>query len=154
MRLVSDSEQRTIEIGRVIGVHASPCDAIFLSGDLGAGKTRVAKGVAEGLGVLDDITSPTFNIVYEYRSGRLPFFHFDLYRLDTSSQLEDIAYYEILEEGGVSVVEWGDKFGEAKPADRLEMDFRLRVDGVREIGVTAFGDSSRSLLESLRRFES
>ena len=90
----------------------------LLSGDLGAGKTQLTKGLAAGLGVAEPVTSPTFNILLVHQ-GRLPLYHFDLYRLERAEQLEDLDFCGTLEADGVSVVEWGDRFAEALPADGL-----------------------------------
>ena len=91
-------------------------------------------------------TSPTFNLVCEYRDGRLPLYHFDLYRLEDAVELDDIDYYAIIEGDGVSLVEWGNKFEEAAPDDYLLLDFSVDGYGAREIEATAFGMRSRNLL--------
>ena len=99
---------------------------VVLSGDLGAGKTQLTKGLAAGLGVVEPVTSPTFNILLVHE-GRIPLYHFDLYRLEFAEQLDDLDYWGTLEADGVSVVEWGDRFAEAIPeecADRAHPHHR------------------------------
>lgn len=116
---------QTIALGATLAPLLQPNDVILLVGDLGAGKTHFTKGVASGLGCTGKVTSPTFNIMLEYDGGRLPLYHFDLYRLDDVWQLDDVDYFGLLEDGCVSVVEWGDKFPEALPQSYLEL--RLTV---------------------------
>ena len=105
-------------------------DCIELSGDLGAGKTQFVQGLAAGLGISAQVISPTFNILLTYPGGRVPLFHFDLYRLDDALELEDIGFYDVLEDEGIVCIEWGDKFPDALPDDRLVVRLlRLDADG-------------------------
>ena len=124
-----------------------PGDVILLVGDLGAGKTHVTQGFAAGLGIAEVPTSPTFNLVCEYHDGRLPLYHFDLYRLEEPEELEDIDYYGITEGDGVSLVEWGDKFEEAAPDDRLVLDFKVSEDGTRTIHAHTTGERAREMVD-------
>lgn len=103
-------------------------DVVLLDGDLGAGKTQFAQGVAEGLGVTEPVTSPTFNIMFEYTSGRVPLYHFDLYRLDDASQLEDVDFYGVTDSStpGVALVEWASMFPDEMPEDAV----RVRISRV------------------------
>ena len=139
IRFLSSSTEQTIELGRALASLLEPDDVISLSGSLGAGKTQFSKGVAAGLGIADDVTSPTFPILVEYGGGSLPLFHFDLYRLADELELEDIDYFGVLESGGASLVEWGDKFPSALPDEYLEIDVRTRDDESRVVSVTGFG---------------
>lgn len=103
------SEEETAAIGRDLAARLVPDDVVLLYGDLGAGKTAFVKGVAEGLGVpRDEVTSPTFTLMQEYRGGRLPLFHVDLYRLDDPREVDDLGLDQIAA-GGVLAVEWADK---------------------------------------------
>lgn len=131
--LESHSVDETIAAGRRLGLAALPGDCVALCGDLGAGKTQFTKGVADGLGMDEVITSPTFNIVYEYEGGRLPLYHFDLYRLDSEQQLDDIGYWDLLEAEGLCVLEWGDRFPLALPDNTLRVTFSLAQDGARRL---------------------
>ena len=88
-------------------------DVITLSGDLGAGKTAFTRGLAQGLGITDPVTSPTYTIVNEYLSGRIPLFHFDMYRLGSSDELFDIGWEDYLARGGVCAVEWSENVEDA-----------------------------------------
>lgn len=123
----SASAQETMEIGRKLAELAQAGDVVVLTGDLGAGKTQFSKGFAAGLGVDDEVTSPTFTIMVEYVGDELPLLHFDLYRLEGAWALEDIDYFGMLESGAVCLVEWGDKFPEALPEDYLEVSFSIEV---------------------------
>lgn len=114
-----NSEADTRILGLRIAEAAEPGDIIALIGDLGTGKTALTKYIAEGLGVTEEVISPTFTIVKEYRSGRLPLFHFDVYRLGSGEELLDIGAEDYLEDGGVSVIEWADIVADVLPADSL-----------------------------------
>ena len=133
MQFVSHSVEDTQELARRMAQAAQPGDVILLVGDLGAGKTHFTQGFASGLCTPDIPTSPTFNLVCEYWGGRLPLYHFDLYRLEDASQLDDIDYWGITEGDGVSLVEWGDKFPEAADEACLTLDFAVALDGTRTI---------------------
>ena len=107
-------------MGAVLGSLTAPGDVIALAGPLGAGKTRLAQGIARGLGIVEPVPSPTFNLLLVH-PGELPLYHFDLYRLERPSELEDIDFYETLEADGVSVIEWADRFPEELPEERLDV---------------------------------
>lgn len=96
-----------------------PNDVVALVGDLGAGKTHFVKGLVAGCGSHAAVTSPTFTILHEYRDGWLPVFHFDFYRLEERSEVERIGFEDCLEDGGVAVIEWADRFPELLPARTL-----------------------------------
>ena len=149
MERYSASEQETEAIGRELAQQLAPGAVVAFTGDLGAGKTHFTQGFARGLDLADVPTSPTFNLVCEYRGGRLPLYHFDLYRLENADELDDIDYYGITEGDGVSLVEWGDKFDEAAPDDYVLLDFAVRPDGTRAIGVTATGPRAQALVAAL-----
>lgn len=123
-------------------------DVVVLAGDLGAGKTQFVKGVAAGLGVSAPVTSPTFNILLSYEEGRIPLFHLDLYRLDDSSELEDIDYYALIDGDaqGATFVEWAEKFPEDMPCDYLEISITTNSEGMRTICAHSFGARARQLL--------
>ena len=131
MRKTTSSEA-TKQLAATLAPYLQAGDVIVLSGDLGAGKTQFVQGVAVGLGVRDQVTSPTFNILLTYPAGSLPLYHFDLYRLEEADELEDIGYYETIDGDGASFVEWGEKF----PDD----------EGNRSVRTHAYGDRARRLL--------
>lgn len=139
------SVAETIRLGEALGRVLAVGDIVALTGDLGAGKTHFTKGVALGLGVEDEITSPTFNILLVYEGRELPLYHFDLYRLDDASQLDDIDYFGLLEADGVSVVEWGDRFEEALTGDVLLVELNRIDDTARSIVAAPTGPRSLEL---------
>lgn len=142
--LRSASEAQTVGLGRVLAPLLAPDDVLSLTGDLGAGKTALVKGIAWGLGVIEPVVSPTFNILLVHR-GRLALEHFDLYRLETEAQLEDVDFFETLESGGVSLIEWGERFPAALPADHLAVSIRITGDSEREITLVPSGPRSEDL---------
>lgn len=113
------NEQETRKFGMKLGAGAKAGDVIALIGDLGTGKTTLTKYIAEGLGITEYITSPTFNIIKEYRSGRLPLFHFDVYRIADVDEMFEIGYEEYFFGDGVCVIEWADIIEEIIPEDAL-----------------------------------
>lgn len=147
MRLVTTSPEGTERIGGLLAPLLRPGDVIALSGDLGAGKTHLVQGVARGLGVAEPVTSPTFNLLLVH-PGRLPLYHFDLYRLENAQQLEDIAFFETIESDGASMIEWGDRFPEALPADHLLVVIHRSGEESRELVLTASGARSAELADT------
>jgi tRNA threonylcarbamoyladenosine biosynthesis protein TsaE len=146
----SNSPDQTTELGRVLGTLLRAGDIVLLSGDLGAGKTQLTKGIALALGVKEAITSPTFNILLEHAGSEgVLLRHFDLYRLEDESELDDIDYFGLLEDEAISVVEWGDKFPDALPLDCLVIDFELQEENVRSLHMTALGPHGAELLAEL-----
>ena len=106
----SSCVEDTKRMAETLAAFVQAGDCIELSGDLGAGKTQFVQGLAAGLGISAQVISPTFNILLTYPGGRVPLFHFDLYRLDDALELEGIGFYDVLEDEGVVCIEWGDKF--------------------------------------------
>ncbi len=140
MQFLSESPARTEAFGAALAAHLRPGDVIAFRGDLGAGKTALTRGIAAGLGIQESVTSPTYTIVNEYLSGRLPLFHFDMYRLHSADDLFDIGWEDYLERGGVCAVEWSENVQDAmQGAITVSID---RVDGqddARCITVTGGG---------------
>jgi tRNA threonylcarbamoyladenosine biosynthesis protein TsaE len=118
------SADETKQLAAAVAELARAGDLILLAGDLGAGKTAFTQGFGRALGVTDVITSPTFTLVNQYQ-GRLALFHLDVYRLDQVDEVLDLGLAEMLDEGGVTVIEWGDTIIPALPADYLEVRLRL-----------------------------
>ena len=109
---VSTTTEQTIALGQILGKLLQAGDVLVLTGDLGAGKTQLTKGIAAGMGVTDDVTSPTFTIEMVYEGTLMPLYHFDLYRLNDPDQLEDTGLYDALESDGPTIIEWGEQFAE------------------------------------------
>jgi tRNA threonylcarbamoyladenosine biosynthesis protein TsaE len=128
----SDSAAATQALGERLGAQLQGGEVVLLCGDLGAGKTQFAKGVARALGIAGEIVSPTFTMAARY-AGRLPLVHYDLYRVTRLSELREIGFLESDDPREVALVEWGDRI--AQPAGALRVDFRLAGDGARRITV-------------------
>ncbi len=130
-------EEQTEALGVRLGQLIQPGAVIAYTGDLGAGKTAFTRGLARGLGIPDRVTSPTFTIVNEYEGGRLPLFHFDMYRLGSSDELFDIGWEDYLARGGVCAVEWSENVDDALDGDAIRVDIRRGAqDDQRVISVT------------------
>ena len=118
-RITLKSEEDTRALGLSIADAAEAGDVVALIGDLGTGKTALTRYIAEGLGVRETINSPTFTIVKEYRSGRLPLYHFDVYRLGSGEELLDIGAEDMLDGDGLCVIEWADIVSDVLPEESL-----------------------------------
>lgn len=135
--IISNSAEETLEAGRRLAERLVPGSVLALSGDLGAGKTHFAKGVVEALGAdPSGVTSPTFTLVHEYRGGRLPVFHFDFYRLDAASELLQIGWDDFLNEDGVLLVEWADRFPEVFPEGSIRVRFTIGEGNQRVLEIS------------------
>lgn len=137
MEYHTHSELETERVGESLARTLEPGTVIAFTGDLGAGKTAFTRGLARGLGIPDRVTSPTFTIVNEYIGGRLPLFHFDMYRLESSDELFDIGWEDYLGRGGVCAVEWSEKVADALTG-ALEIDIR-RGEGENDRVITITG---------------
>ena len=113
MEYITNSPAETEAVGAALGRILKPGTVLAYRGDLGAGKTAFTRGLARGLGVSDPVTSPTYTIVNEYLGGRMPLFHFDMYRLHSSDDLWDIGWEDYLERGGICAVEWSENVADA-----------------------------------------
>ena len=113
MEFITNSPVETEKVGEALGRVLKPGTILAYEGDLGAGKTAFTRGLARGLGATEQVTSPTYTIVNEYLSGRMPLFHFDMYRLASSDDLWDIGWEDYLERGGVCAVEWSENVADA-----------------------------------------
>jgi tRNA threonylcarbamoyladenosine biosynthesis protein TsaE len=136
--IISNSPQETIQAGCQLSESLRSGDVIALCGDLGAGKTHFTKGILLGLGGdSDEVCSPTFTLVHEYRGGRLPVFHFDLYRLESERELSGVGWEDYLDEDGVMVVEWAQKFEGRLPRGTRFVRFTVGEGDQRilEIGI-------------------
>ena len=136
MEWITNSEQETEQLGQRVGRALKSGSVIAYTGDLGAGKTAFTRGLARGLDIPERVTSPTFTIVNEYEGGRLPLFHFDMYRLGGSDELFDIGWEDYLARGGVCAVEWSENVEDALDGDTVRIDIRRgEHDGQRRIRI-------------------
>ena len=127
MEFITTSPAETEKIGAILAETLQPGTVIAYRGDLGAGKTAFTRGLARGLGIGDPVTSPTYTIVNEYLGGRIPLFHFDMYRLGSADDLFDIGWEDYLERGGVCAVEWSENVEEA-----LESPILVTIEKIGE----------------------
>jgi tRNA threonylcarbamoyladenosine biosynthesis protein TsaE len=147
--LVSPDPASTTSLGVALAGVAVPGDVVCLWGDLGAGKTHLAKAFGAGLGVTETVTSPSFVLMAEY-AGRLPLFHIDLYRLADASDALAGGLIDDRQAAGVTLVEWPDRLGPALPAERLDVVIEGAGDDRRDITVRAVGPGLRRYLEAVR----
>ena len=137
MQITTHSADETQALGQKLASRLAPGDVIAYFGDLGAGKTAFTRGLAQGLGITDPVTSPTYTIVNEYLSGRIPLFHFDMYRLSSSDELFDIGWEDYLSRGGVCAVEWSENVEDAlQDAIRVTIDKDADEPDTRHITIT------------------
>lgn len=135
LEYITNSARETEELGEKLGLGLMPGAVIAYTGDLGAGKTAFTRGLARGLGIPERITSPTFTIVNEYEGGRLPLFHFDMYRLGSADELFDIGWEDYLDRNGVCAVEWSENVDDVLDEDTIRVDIR-RGDGDEQRRIT------------------
>lgn len=122
------SAEETFELGRNIGMKAQPGTIICLDGDLGTGKTVFTKGVAAGIGVTEPVVSPTFTVVQIYEEGRMPLYHFDVYRIDDPDEMEEIGYRDCFYGDGITIIEWSDLIAELIPEDAVRIVITKNTD--------------------------
>ncbi len=132
MEFITNSPEETEAVGQALGRVLKPGTVLAYTGDLGAGKTAFTRGLARGLGATEQVTSPTYTIVNEYLSGRMPLFHFDMYRLSSADDLWDIGWEDYLDRGGVCAVEWSENVEEA-------------MDGAIWVKIAKLGDTQRKI---------
>ncbi|GEA14086.1 MAG: tRNA threonylcarbamoyladenosine biosynthesis protein TsaE [Moorella sp. (in: firmicutes)] len=142
--------EATGELGRILGRLLNPGDVIILTGELGAGKTTLAQGLAQGLGVTGKVTSPTFTLIQEHQ-GRLPFYHIDVYRLEDPGAALELGLEEYLYGQGVTVIEWGERLGELLPPEYLEVCLEYDLTAGRRATLTARGQRYLRILEELKQ---
>ena len=149
----SHSEEQTYQFGKWIGANVQSGDIILLFGSLGSGKTVLSRGIAHGAGVSGRITSPTFTLMNTYL-GRIPVYHFDIYRLNEPDELFDLDYEEYLFGNGVSIVEWPERLGYLLPEEYLKIFIsRLQEENHRNIKLEPKGNRYTALEEVLINYE-
>lgn len=153
---LSRSQDETIALGTALGRLLQEGDVLVLTGDLGAGKTQLTKGIARGMGVAEDVTSPTFTIEMVYEGEQMPLYHFDLYRLDDASQLDDTGLFDVLGGDGACVIEWGEQFSREIGPERVDVYITRKDDLVaggveppREICLTPHDSRGEELVVAL-----
>ena len=132
----TESDAETIEFGRRLARELPRRGIVLLIGNLGAGKTTLAKGIVEGRGAAnaDEVASPTFTLIHEYGEGRV--YHIDLYRIDEERAVESLGLDELFERDALTLIEWGERFPDLMPAERTEIRIRVMPDGTREFEIT------------------
>ena len=132
MQFITNSPAETEALGAALAARLTPGAVLAYRGDLGAGKTAFTRGLARGLGYTEPVTSPTYTIVNEYLGGRLPLFHFDMYRLSSSDDLWDIGWEDYMDRGGVCAVEWSENVSDA-------------MEGAITVGIEKLDDTTRRI---------
>lgn len=128
MIIETNSEKETFELGKKIGENAKAGQIYTLTGDLGVGKTVFTQGLAAGLGITEPVNSPTFTIVQMYEDGRLPFYHFDVYRIGDIEEMEEIGYEDWFYGEGVCLIEWADLIQEILPPDVIAIEIEKNLE--------------------------
>lgn len=144
MIYTTHSADETIALGEKIGKKLSKGDVIAFNGDLGAGKTTITRGISIGLGLGDNVTSPTFSLVNEYRGKEKSLIHFDMYRITNSDDVELTGFWDYIEEGCILAVEWSENISDVIPENSIIISFKRIDDNTREIeilGDERFDDS-------------
>jgi tRNA threonylcarbamoyladenosine biosynthesis protein TsaE len=144
MQIISYSEQETMNLGKTLARKLRRKDIVCLFGQIGSGKTVLAKGIAAGLGVSrEEIISPTFVLIREYPQARLPLYHFDLYRLEREQEILKLGYEEYLYGEGISVIEWADRLRHLMPKEYLRVHLEVQGENIRKINLSACGPRFR-----------
>lgn len=151
MEIVLKNLEDTERFGYRLGSILEGGDIVCLTGDLGAGKTTLTKSIAKGLDVKDYVTSPTFALINEYK-GRVPVYHFDVYRLEGIEDVIDLGFEEYFYSKGVTIIEWGNKIEKFLPEDILTIELnRGKKDDERIVSIYSSGKRSESIVEELKK---
>lgn len=155
LKIISKSLDETIRIGMDLSKHLMPGDLICLTGDLGTGKTSFTKGLGKGLGITEYITSPTYTIINEYYSGRIPLYHFDVYRLGSADEMLELGCDEYFFGNGITVLEWADNVLDILPEEKLCIIMNVGNNfDERIITMKAYGDKYKTILKEMKNSES
>lgn len=150
MEIISNCVSDTLKIGKLIAKNLKKGDIICLFGELGSGKTTLAKGIAQGLGIKKNrIISPSFVLIRQYSKAKLPFYHFDLYRLKMPKDIFVLGYEEYLYGNGITVIEWADRLKYLLPTDYLKIELFIRNDKQRALMFSTFGRHYDGLLAKI-----
>lgn len=148
---ISNNENKTIKLGKILGKKVKAGQIILLKGDLGSGKTRFVKGIAKALNLSKEVSSPTYNLINEY-PGEIPLFHMDLYRLDNEMDLLNIGFEDYLYRDGIVVIEWPELAYNLLPEDFLFIKFVIMSKNKRKIKFKANGKQSKKLMKGLAEY--
>ena len=146
-KITTHSEFETIEIAQNFESEKFPNMIICLDGDLGSGKTVFAKGIANGLGINEPVTSPTFTVIKEYLEGEMPMYHMDVYRLDGNT--DGVGIEEYFEKGGIVLIEWAASIKDILPEERLDIKFKVLDENKRMLIITPHGAKYEELCEAV-----
>lgn len=146
-KITTYSEKETIEIAQNIESEKFPNMVICLEGDLGSGKTIFTKGFAQALGIEENVTSPTFNIIKEYVNGEMPLYHMDVYRLD--GKVDDLGIEDYFNKNGVTIIEWADTIKQYLPPERLDIKFKVIDENTRTLTFIPHGRQYEDLCEAV-----
>lgn len=147
-KYTSHNEQDTMELAQNIESEKFPNMVICLKGELGSGKTVFVKGFAQSLGIDENITSPTFNLVKEYQTGELPLYHMDVYRLEDGDD-GTIGLSDYFTKGGITIIEWSDIIKDSLPEERLEIKFKVIDEETRVLMMVPYGEAYEDLLNAV-----
>ena len=137
---MSESRQETVLIGKELAENLKSGDVVAFRGDLGSGKTCFTSGIAQGLGYIGDVTSPTFALINEYIGGRLPLYHFDMYRIGSWDELYSSGFFEYIESGGIVAAEWSENIENALPDSTVYVEFETLGENKRKITIFKKGE--------------
>jgi len=147
MKIISKCVNDTLKIGRAIAKNLKKADIVCLFGELGSGKTVLTKGIASGLGIkMSKVISPSFVLIRQYAIARIPFYHFDLYRLKAIEDIFALGYEEYFYDEGITVIEWADRLKFLLPKEYLRIKLYVKSDLQRLLELSAFGKHYRQLL--------
>ncbi len=148
---ISHSEAQTQRLGLRLGTLVEPGSVVLLEGTMGSGKTVFAQGVALGLEVKEQVTSPSYTLIKEYQSGRLPLFHIDLYRIGSNDSLWSLGLEEYIDSDGICVIEWARKVRDFLPETWLLINIEIMTDTKRTLHFESEGDRFQRILQEYRR---
>ncbi len=152
MKIVVNNLQDTEKVGKIIGRNLDKGTVLCLDGDLGVGKTALTQFIAKEFGIKEYITSPTFNIIKEYE-GRLPFYHMDVYRIESQDDMYDLGYDEYIYSEGVTIIEWSNKIEGILPENRININIRRLDDSGRTLFISGKGLVYEKIAEELVDYE-
>lgn len=146
-KITTHSEMETLELAQNFESEKYPNMIICLNGELGSGKTLFTKGIANGLGIEEVITSPTFTIIKEYLDGEMPLYHMDVYRLDGDTS--EVGIEDYFTKGGIVVIEWANTIKDILPEERLDIKFKISGENSRTLIITPYGEKYEELCEAV-----